>query len=113
VKASPNTAKQKPAPPLASQPWSARRVALAAGCIFVFAVLLYLPALRNGFVWDDGALIESPDTRTLNWRTVGGCSAITGNARSEQRALPTPTILSIPGLPVVQLNRRLYLTNLV
>ena len=43
-----------------------RRTGLTALCVFVLAALLYLPTLRNGFVWDDTALIENHDIRTLD-----------------------------------------------
>lgn len=46
------------------------RIALAALAVFVFASALYLPSLRNGFVWDDVPLVENPDIRTLDWPTV-------------------------------------------
>jgi len=53
----------RPAPSLRST----RRILFA---VFVFAFLLYLPTLRNGFVWDDNALIENFDVRTLDASTV-------------------------------------------
>ena len=46
------------------------RVTLTALAVFVFAACLYLPSLKNGFVWDDKALVENPDIRTLNGDTV-------------------------------------------
>lgn len=46
------------------------RITLAALVVFVFAACLYLPSLKNGFVWDDKALVENPDIRTLNGGTV-------------------------------------------
>ena len=46
------------------------RITLTALAVFVFAACLYLPSLKNGFVWDDKALVENPDIRTLNGDTV-------------------------------------------
>lgn len=47
-----------------------RRTWVAVLAVFVFASLLYLPSLKNGFVWDDRPLVENPDIRTLNVDTV-------------------------------------------
>lgn len=57
----------EPAAPAARR---TRRIALAALAVFVFASALYLPSLRNGFVWDDVQLVENPGVRTLDWPTV-------------------------------------------
>lgn len=46
------------------------RTALVALGVFVVAALLYLPSLRNAFVWDDTALIENYDIRTLDAAAV-------------------------------------------
>jgi Tfp pilus assembly protein PilF len=46
------------------------RVTLTALAIFAFASCIYFPSLKNGFVWDDKALVENPDIRTLNSDTV-------------------------------------------
>ena len=51
-------------------PRAHRRTSIAAACIFLFAALLYLPTLRNQFVWDDVALIENDDIRTLDASTI-------------------------------------------
>lgn len=50
--------------------WPARRVLLAAVLVFAGAILLYLPTVRNQFVWDDIALIENQDIRTLDAATM-------------------------------------------
>jgi tetratricopeptide (TPR) repeat protein len=41
-----------------------------AAVVFLLAALLYLPALRNGFVWDDVYLVGHPDIRVLDVSTV-------------------------------------------
>jgi hypothetical protein len=38
--------------------------------VAVFAAALYLPSLRNGFVWDDVYLVGNPDVETLNMASV-------------------------------------------
>jgi tetratricopeptide (TPR) repeat protein len=45
---------------------SPSRIMVAALGVAVFACLLYLPSLRNGFVWDDVILIGSPDIQKLD-----------------------------------------------
>lgn len=47
-----------------------RRVWLSALAIFALAMSVYLPTLRNGFVWDDVALTQNPDVRVLDWPTL-------------------------------------------
>ncbi len=42
------------------------RIVLAGLAVFLFATILYLPSLRNGFVWDDKTLVEHQDVQTLN-----------------------------------------------
>jgi tetratricopeptide (TPR) repeat protein len=51
-------------------PWSARRTIAATLLVAVFAAALYLPSLRNGFVWDDVYLVGNPDVHTLDTATV-------------------------------------------
>ena len=60
----------EPARPRALPPRSSRRASIAAACIFLSAAILYLPTLRNQFVWDDVALIENVDIRTLDASTL-------------------------------------------
>lgn len=43
---------------------------LAGLAVFAFATVLYLPSLKNGFVWDDKTLVEHRDVQTLNGDTA-------------------------------------------
>jgi hypothetical protein len=38
--------------------------------IGVVVIIVYLPAMQGGFIWDDGAHVTRPDLRSLNglWR---------------------------------------------
>jgi Flp pilus assembly protein TadD len=50
--------------------WNRQRIALVAFAIALLAGLLYLPSLRNEFVWDDIILVGNPDIRTLDAAAV-------------------------------------------
>jgi tetratricopeptide (TPR) repeat protein len=47
-----------------------RRLAASCAVVFALALAVYLPSLGNGFVWDDVALIENPDVRSLDASTL-------------------------------------------
>jgi tetratricopeptide (TPR) repeat protein len=59
----------KTAPPRAGA-WSRRRTIVATLIVALFATALYLPTLRNGFVWDDIYMVGNPDVHTLNTASV-------------------------------------------
>jgi len=54
----------------ARKPWSSRRTLAVTLAIALFAWLLYVPSLRNAFVWDDVILIGNPEIHTLDTATV-------------------------------------------
>jgi tetratricopeptide (TPR) repeat protein len=54
-------------PPVA---WSSRLTILSTLAIALFSCLLYVPSLRNAFVWDDIILIGSPEITTLDAPTM-------------------------------------------
>jgi tetratricopeptide (TPR) repeat protein len=54
-----------------ARPRTAARPVLAFG-VAVLTYLVYLPILRNGFVWDDDFLfLDNPHYRGLGWRQLG------------------------------------------
>jgi hypothetical protein len=60
-----------------------RHFGLRAGLILLVTFVAYLPALRNGFVWDDDFHVTSNQTlRTFHglvriWLSPGRCRSIT------------------------------------
>ena len=58
-----------PTPSTLSTPFFRMKKRLAALLILFCAVAVYLPALRNGFVWDDTALVLR-DPLIRSWRLI-------------------------------------------
>ena len=68
--------------------WARRKQIVAPFLLLVAALATYAPALRNGFVWDDQALVSARSADSQLAPDLGGVSALSVHGRGGVRLLP-------------------------
>ena len=65
-----NSVKPVPAPANESRPESCSQELWAALLVFLALIIVYLPAIKGGFIWDDNNHVTKPELRSLHglWR---------------------------------------------